>query len=243
MASPGPGIELSIVVPAYNEATRIGATLARIVDWARDAKRSIEVLVVDDGSSDETCRVVDDFARGEPSVRLLRQPRNKGKGASVKRGMLEAKGAYVLFSDADLSSPIEEVDRLMGYIEQGADVVIGSRSLPDSDIRTRQPRFRETMGRTFNRIVRIATGLPFHDTQCGFKLFTHKAAQSVFRELTVERFAFDVEMLLIAQDQHLRVREVPVVWAHAENSRVSPITDSARMFRDVLRVRLSRRRR
>lgn len=237
---PNSGLDLSIVVPAYNEAASIGASLERIRSWAGEAGRRIEILVVDDGSKDNTSDAVADFARRAKSTRVLRQNVNRGKGAAVRRGMLEARASLVLFCDADLSAPIEEVDRLIPFIEQGYEVVIGSRSLPGSDIRRRQPLFRETMGRTFNKIVRAATNLTFIDTQCGFKLFTHKAAQDIFRELTIERFAFDVEALLIAQDLGYKIREVPIVWAHADNSRVSPLIDSARMFRDVVRVRLAR---
>lgn len=232
--------ELSIVVPAYNEATRIGLTLSRILAWARAHSRPTEILVVDDGSSDATREIVRDFEARFDEVRLLTLPVNRGKGAAVRAGVLASKGANVLFSDADLSAPIEGVDLLLTHLRQGNDVVIGSRGLPASDIRHRQSRVRENMGRTFNQIVRVLTSLPHRDTQCGFKLFTREAAHAIFSQVSVERFAFDVEVLLLAQDLGYRIREVPIVWAHAPNSHVSLVKDSTRMLRDVLSLRAKR---
>jgi dolichyl-phosphate beta-glucosyltransferase len=238
-----PAPELSIVVPAYNERARISLTLAKILDWARATHPGTEVIVVDDGSTDDTAALVESFVERYPELRLLKQPRNRGKGAAVRRGMLAARGRYVLFSDADLATPIEEADKLLVYAKQGADVVIGSRGLSDSDIRVRQPKLRELMGRTFNAMVRAAVLGGIKDTQCGFKLFTSSAARAVFVQQALDGFAFDVEALLIARDLRLTVREVPVVWRHAPNSKVSPIVDSSKMFRDIVQLRLARRRR
>ncbi len=230
-------VQLSIVVPAYNEQARIGLTLIRTLEYLRARSKGWELIVVDDGSSDETCRVVNEVAAGDERVRLLVQPQNRGKGAAVRRGMLEARGAYVLFMDADLATPIEEVETLLLYAHDGYDVVIGSRGLAASDIRRRQPRARELMGRVFNLLVRSALLGGFRDTQCGFKLFSRAAARDLFGRQQIDGFAFDVEVLLLAKQRGLRVREVPVVWYHAPNSKVSPVADSARMFGDLVRLR------
>jgi dolichyl-phosphate beta-glucosyltransferase len=229
--------QLSIVVPAYNEQARIGLTLIRTLEYLRQRSKSYELIVVDDGSTDETCRVVTEVAAGDERVRLLVQPQNRGKGAAVRRGVLEARGAYVLFMDADLATPIEEVETLLLYAHDGYDVVIGSRGLAASDIRRRQPRARELMGRVFNLIVRSALLGGFRDTQCGFKLFSRAAARDLFGRQTIDGFAFDVEVLLLAKQSGLRIREVPVVWYHAPNSKVSPVADSAKMFGDLVRLR------
>ena len=228
---------VSIVVPAYNEQARIGLTLIRTIEYLRARFPSHELIVVDDGSSDETCRVVTEVAAGDERIRLLVQPQNRGKGAAVRRGMLEARGAHVLFMDADLATPIEELETLLLHAHDGYDVVIGSRGLAESDIRQRQPRMRELMGRVFNVIVRTALLGGIHDTQCGFKLFSRAAARDLFGRQTIDGFAFDVEVLLLAKQRGLRVREVPVVWYHAPNSKVSPVADSARMFGDLVRLR------
>lgn len=240
MASGAP--ELSIIIPAYNEAERIGPTLERVLAYLAEKLPESEVLVVDDGSKDRTCEVVEAIARDAPRLRLLRQPRNRGKGAAVRRGALEAKGAHVLFCDADLATPIEEVEKLMPFVREGYDVVIGSRALDASDIRARQPRLRETMGKTFNVIVQMLAMRGIRDTQCGFKLFTRKAADRLFPLQTIDGFAFDVELLVLAQKLGLRVREVPVVWFHVEASKVSPLTDATRMFADVVTIRWKTRR-
>jgi dolichyl-phosphate beta-glucosyltransferase len=162
---------------------------------------------------------------------------NRGKGAAVRRGVLESRGAYVLFMDADLSTPIEEVEKLLVYVRGGADVVIGSRGLAESDIRVHQPFPREAMGRIFNVLVRSLLMGGFKDTQCGFKLFTREAAHALFSKQELDGFAFDVEVLLLAKELGYRIREVPVVWYHAPNSKVSPVTDASRMFRDLVKLR------
>jgi dolichyl-phosphate beta-glucosyltransferase len=239
MAAPSE-LELSVVIPAYNEQARITLTLTRTLDYLAARHPSSEVLVVDDGSRDDTAAMVEEIAEREPRVALHRLPRNMGKGAAVRIGMLEARGKHVLFMDADLATPIEEVDKLLRYARQGADVVIGSRGLAESDIRARQPFPRELMGRTFNMIVRSLLLGGFKDTQCGFKLFTKNAARELFSRQTLDGFAFDVEVLLLAKELGYTIREVPVVWYHAPNSKVSPVTDSSRMFRDLVKLRARR---
>jgi dolichyl-phosphate beta-glucosyltransferase len=197
-----------------------------------------EVIVVDDGSTDATIEVVQQVAVDDRRVRVLRQPHNRGKGAAVRRGMLDAQGKFVLFMDADLATPIEELDTLLVWARQGFEVVIGSRGLPESDIRQRQPPARETMGRIFNLLVRTVLLGGFKDTQCGFKLFEREAARDLFSRQKLDGFAFDVEVLLLAKERGYRVREVPVVWYHAPNSKVSPISDATKMLGDIVMLRL-----
>lgn len=233
--------DVTVVIPAYNEQARIGTTLVHTLDHLERHHPTGEVLVVDDGSSDDTARIVEEVSGGR--ARVLRQPRNMGKGAAVRRGMLEARGDYALFMDADLSTPIEELEKVLAIARSGVDVVIGSRALADSDIRQRQPTARELMGRGFNVIVRTLLLGGIHDTQCGFKLFNRRAAQSVFSRLTLDGFAFDVEALMLAKKLGFVVREVPVIWYHAPNSKVSPVTDSAKMFADLVKLRLAMRNR
>jgi dolichyl-phosphate beta-glucosyltransferase len=225
---------LTVVVPAYQEEARIGPTVARIREHLDG--RDFELIVVDDGSRDRTIEVATAAADGDPRVRVLAQPRNRGKGAAVRAGMLAAHGDRVLFSDADLATPIEELAKLEERLDRGADIAIASRALPDSDIRTRQHPGREMMGRTFNVIVRALVLGGIKDTQCGFKLFTRAAAQDLFGRATLDGFAFDVEILLLARGRW-RIEEVPVVWHHVEESKVSPGTDAARMLVDVVRLR------
>jgi len=231
---------ISVVIPAYNEEARIGLTVSRTLQFLRGRGFSHEILVVDDGSTDLTTRVVEGVSEGSPDIRILRQPENRGKGAAVRRGVLEARGDYILFMDADLATPIEELENLLVHARDGADVVLGSRGLPDSDIRQRQPRLRELMGRGFNVLVRTLLLGGFHDTQCGFKLFTRAAAKDLFEHQTLDGFAFDVEVLLLAKDRGYRIREVPVVWYHAANSKVSPLSDATKMFTDLVKLRVHR---
>jgi glycosyltransferase involved in cell wall biosynthesis len=226
---------LTVVVPAYQEEARIGPTVTRIREHL--GARDYELIVVDDGSRDRTIEVATEAAAGDPRVRVLAQPRNRGKGAAVRAGMLAARGDRVLFSDADLATPIEELAKLEARMDRGADIAIASRALPDSDVRTRQHPGREMMGRTFNVIVRALVLGGIKDTQCGFKLFTRAAAQDVFGRATLDGFAFDVEVLLLARGRW-RIDEVPVVWHHVDESKVHPGTDAARMFVDVVRLRM-----
>lgn len=230
---------LSIVIPAYNEQSRLPGTLTRVLAYLDSAPwREPEVLVVDDGSRDLTAALVEEWAVRDPRVRLLRNPGNRGKGYSVRHGMMEARGEWVLFSDADLSAPIEELDALWAALERTpAAVAIGSRALNRGLIGVHQSKFRETAGRFFNLVMRLVCGLPFWDTQCGFKLFRRDAARDVFSRLRLERFGFDVEALFIARLKGYKTIEVPVRWNHADGTKVSMFRDSADMFLDLLRVR------
>ena len=214
---------LSIIIPAYNEEKRLPATLDRVLAYLREKKFSeAEIVVVDDGSRDGTAQAVERYRADHPAIRLLRNPGNRGKGFAVRHGMLEAAREWVLFSDADLSAPIEELDKLLAAAEsQRADVAIGSRALDRSLVSVHQPALREWSGRCFNAVMRLATGLPFRDTQCGFKLYRRDAAQAVFSRQLLDGFSFDVEDLMIARALGLKVIEVPVRWANVEGTKVS----------------------
>lgn len=227
----------SIVIPAFNEGARIPATLASVVECIRARGWQAEVLVVNDGSTDQTAEVVRSFALTAHEVRLMENPGNRGKGYSVRAGMLAARGAVVLFTDADLSSPIEEADRLFAAIEQGAEIAIGSRWLESSRQTHRQPLYRQFFGRCFNAVTRAVMRLPFADTQCGFKAFTRSAAQTVFRLQTIERWGFDPEILLIALKHGYRIVEVPVSWAHDKRTRMSYLRDGFRMLQEIAQIR------
>jgi dolichyl-phosphate beta-glucosyltransferase len=224
---------ISIIIPAYNEEKRLPATLTKVKEYLASSRWEFtEIVVVNDGSRDST----PDLAR-KAGVRLLQNPGNRGKGYSVRHGMLEAKGDWLLFSDADLSSPIGELDKLWSAIEhEHAQAAIGSRDLDRSLIGVRQPLFREFGGRLFNLVIRLITGLPFHDTQCGFKLFEAAAAREIFRRQRVERFGFDVEVLYIAQHLGYRTLEVPVRWDDVAGTKVKMIGALA-AFLDPLKVR------
>jgi len=227
----------SIVIPAYNESARIPATLQSVVDCIRQRGWSAEVVVVNDGSSDSTADVVRAFAAANPEVRLLENPGNRGKGYSVRSGMLQAHGEVVLFSDADLSAPIEEADGLFNAIAAGADIAIGSRWLETKRQTIRQPFYRQFFGRCFNGVTRFVMGLKFADTQCGFKAFTRAAAQTVFQLQTIERWGFDPEILFIALKRGYRIQEVAVSWAHDERTRMSYLKDGIKMLEEIAIVR------
>ncbi len=235
---------LSIVIPAYNEEKRIPQTLEQVMAYLESRRFDFhEVIVVNDGSKDRTAAVVKQAAAKWPSLRLLENPGNHGKGYSVRHGMLAAKGEWVLFSDADLSAPIEELPKLEREAErQSAAVAIGSRALDRSLIGVHQSAFRETAGRFFNLVMRALIGLPFWDTQCGFKLFRADAARQVFQRTRQERFGFDVESLFIARMHRFKTVEVAVRWNHADGTKVSMFKDSADMFLDLLRVRWNQMR-
>ncbi len=227
----------SIVIPAYNEGARVGATLERVL--AHMVKRSwdAEVIAVDDGSRDNTVEIIRSYAAANPHLRLLQNPGNRGKGYSVRNGMLHAQGEILLFSDADLSSPIEEADKLIAAIATGADIAIGSRWLR-SDLQTqRQPIYRQLFGRIFNLVLRLTLGLTFKDTQCGFKAFTREAASVIFPLQRIERWGFDPELLYLAKKFGFKVAEVPVEWAHREGTRISPLRDGSQMFLEMLKIR------
>ena len=227
----------SIVLPAYNEGARIAATLEKIFAHAQQRGWESEVIVVNDGSSDDTAQIVARQAAKHPGLRLLENPGNRGKGYSIRNGMLHARGDLLLFSDADLSSPIAEADPLFAAIAGGADVAIGSRWLKSELQIRRQPLHRQFGGRLFNLVLRLILGLSFKDTQCGFKAFTRKAAQTLFPQQRIERWGFDPEILYLAKKFHLTVQEVPVAWSHREGTRLSPLRDGTRMFGELLQIR------
>jgi len=227
----------SIVLPAYNEGERLAATLESIFGYIATQAPKTEVIVVNDGSSDDTAQIVTRYAAQHPELRLLHNPGNRGKGYSVRNGMLHAQGDVLLFSDADLSSPIAEAGKLFSAIAEGADIAIGSRWLKTELQVRRQPLFRRVLGRIFNLALRVFLGLNFRDTQCGFKAFTRQAADALFPGQQIERWGFDPELLYLARKHHLAVVEVPVLWSHREGTRIHPIRDGLRMFLDVLRVR------
>jgi dolichyl-phosphate beta-glucosyltransferase len=229
---------LSIVIPAYNEERRLPCSIDAITAFHRTLPLSFfEVVVVDDGSSDGTAALVERWNASNPCIRLVKNPGNRGKGYSVRHGMLEARGEWILCTDADLSAPIDDFRRLMSAAEEsGAAVAIGSRALDRSLIAVHQAVFREYSGRVFNTVVRLFTGLPFRDTQCGFKLFRRDAAREIFRRQQLDGFSFDVENLYIARKLGIRVVEVPVRWSNVEGTKVSTI-QGMKSFLDVLRIR------
>jgi glycosyltransferase involved in cell wall biosynthesis len=227
----------SIVIPAYNEAGRIPATLQEVVATVRRKGWLAEVIVVDDGSSDTTADVVRKFAAEAPEVRLLQNPGNRGKGYSVRSGLLKALGEVVMFTDADLSAPMDEAQGLFDAIAGGADIAIGSRWLETSRQTIRQPLYRQFFGRCFNAVTRLVMDLPFADTQCGFKAFTRTAAQTVFQLQTIQRWGFDPEILFIALKRGYRIKEIPVSWAHDERSRMSYLKDGMKMLQEIAIVR------
>lgn len=229
--------QLSIVIPAYNESLRIEATLARVLDCVEQQGWDAEVLVVDDGSRDDTAAIVERWMDTNPRLHLIQNPGNRGKGYSVRNGLLQAAGEIVLFSDADLSSPMEEANRLMEAIHAGADVAIGSRWLDRTRQTIHQPLYRQFFGRCFNAITRVVMGLPFKDTQCGFKAFRRDAAQIIFRLQTIERWGFDPEVLFIARKLNYKITEVPVTWGHDERSRMSYLKDGTKMLEEMAVIR------
>ena len=227
----------SIVIPAYNESARLGKTLERVLSYVSAQQWDAEVIVVNDGSRDGTPELVCEYAQRHPCLRLIENPGNRGKGYSVRNGMLHAQGDLLLFSDADLASPIEEAPKLLASIRDGADIAIGSRWLRPELQTERQSLLRQFYGRLFNLALRIVLGLNFKDTQCGFKAFTREAAQKIFAQQRIERWGFDPELLYLARRFGLKVQEVPVAWAHVEGTRISPLRDGMRMFTEALQVR------
>ena len=227
----------SIVIPAYNEGRRLAPTLESVLAYLRQQGWDAEVIVVNDGSHDNTATIVRSFAEKNRLLRLVENPGNRGKGYSVRHGMLAAQGDVILFSDADLSSPIEEMPKLLQALAAGADIAIGSRWLR-ADLQTaRQSLHRQLFGRIFNLLNRIILGLRFADTQCGFKAFTRRAAQTVFPLQRIERWGFDPEILFLAGKFGFRVEEVPVRWGHAGGTRINPLRDGAHMLQEMLRIR------
>jgi glycosyltransferase involved in cell wall biosynthesis len=231
----GPPV-ISIVVPAFNEAGRIGNSISKIDAFIRQSQLSFEFIVVDDGSADNTAEIVRQSQ--VEGLRLVQNGRNRGKGYTVRQGVLAASGKYILFTDADLSAPIEELNKLLDVaVKEGVDIVIGSRAVDRKYIEKHQSRFRELGGMAFNSMVRLILGLQLHDTQCGFKLFHRQRSRRIFELQRTFGFGFDPELLFIAKRHGLTIRETPVRWSHAEGSKVSFLRDGIRMFVDLMQIR------
>jgi dolichyl-phosphate beta-glucosyltransferase len=227
----------SIVIPAFNESARIPATLESVIACVRTNSWDAEIIVVNDGSSDNTAELVQNIAKEAPELRMIENPGNRGKGYAVRNGVLHSLGDIVMFTDSDLSAPILEAERLFAAIRGGADIAIGSRWLATSRQTHRQPLYRQVFGRCFNGVCRMVMRLPFADTQCGFKAFTRAAAQTVFQLQTIERWGFDPEILFIALKRGFKVQEVPVSWAHDARTRMSYLRDGMQMLKELAIVR------
>ncbi|MCB9478473.1 MAG: glycosyltransferase family 2 protein [Deltaproteobacteria bacterium] len=230
---------LSVIIPAYNEAQRLGPTLDQLRDYFATQSYDAEVLVVDDGSEDGTRALAEARKEDLPYLRVIANDRNRGKGYTVKHGIHEATGDILLFFDADASTPIDQIEKFFPKFDEGVDVVIGSRSLPDSDVQVHQPFYRESMGRIFNIFVQLIVLRGIIDTQCGFKAFRREAAREIFPRQRLEGFGFDVEVLFLARKLGYQIREVPIVWINSPASRVHAVLDSTRMFTELLLIRLN----
>ena len=231
-------IYLSIVIPAYNEEKRIGDTLDKIYEFLKTKSYDYEVIVIDDGSRDKTVSVANESRLARiKKLKVLTNGSNRGKGFSVKRGIMNSGGDCILFSDADMSTPIEELDRLLNCMKQGYDIVIGSRSVDESDIRTRQPIYREFMGKIFNFFVKMLLSIEFSDTQCGFKLFSARAAKEIAALMKIEGFSFDVEMLYLAKMKNYKIKEIGVIWNNSPHSKVKVMSSSIDMFFSLFMIR------
>lgn len=225
--------DVSIIIPAYKEEERLAASLQKINEYFSSHNYNYEIIVVDDGSKDKTSEIAQSF----PNVKVLIQEVNKGKGAAVRRGMLESTGKFRLFTDADLSTPIYEFEKLYKQFNNGFDVVIGSRALDYSMIKVHQPFYRELMGKTFNKIVQLLVVKGISDTQCGFKAMSSQAAVEIFSKCKIDGFGFDVEMLFLADKYKYKIKEISVEWYNDDRSKVDPIKDSIKMFLEILRIR------
>ena len=230
--------QLSIVIPAYNESARIELTLDRVMSCVEKQGWDAEVLVVDDGSTDSTPEIIHRWMERYPRLHLVKNEGNRGKGYSVRNGLLQATGEVVMFTDADLSAPMEEAERLLAAIRDGADVAIGSRWMDRTRQTIHQPLYRRFFGRCFNWLTRLIMHLPLADTQCGFKAFRRDVARTIFARQRIERWGFDPEILYIALRLGMRVKEVPVTWGHDDRSRISYLKDGLKMLEDLLKVRI-----
>lgn len=232
-----PHPKYSIVIPAFNESGRIPATLDAVIGCVRANSWDAEIIVVNDGSTDNTAEIVRNIARHASELRMIENLGNRGKGYAVRNGVLHALGDIIMFTDSDLSAPIVEAERLFDAIAGGADIAIGSRWLESGRQTHRQPLYRQFFGRCFNTVCRMVMRLPFADTQCGFKAFTREAAQTVFQLQTIERWGFDPEILFIALKRGFKVQEVPVSWAHDARTRMSYLRDGMQMLKELAIVR------
>lgn len=231
--------QISVIIPAYNEVRRLPHTLAVVYNYLKSRFSSFELIVVDDGSYDHTADFVDDFSEQCPEIRLISYVPNKGKGHAVRIGMLAASGDLILFDDADGSSPIEELEKLLDSIKNGADIAIGSRAKPDEGRTVNALAYRKYLGNTFNVIVQGLLLPGFYDTQCGFKLFKKEMAHDIFSVTRLDRFAFDVEVLYIARLRNYKITEIPINWTNVEGSKVNVFTDSPQMLLEVFGVALA----
>lgn len=229
----------SIVIPAFNEERRLDRTLEQVIAFVQQERWKAEIVIVNDGSSDATAEIVRRFARSNSNIKLVENPGNRGKGFAVRNGMLNASGDVLLFTDADLSAPIEEAPKLIEALRNGADVAIGSRWLNPSLQTQRQSVLRQVLGRVYNVLMRGILGMKFRDTQCGFKAFTRSAAHKVFPGQTIEGWGFDPEVLYLAKRSGLRVDEVPVRWGHDTGTRIHPFRDGWQMLLDMVSIRWS----
>ncbi len=227
-------MNISVVIPAYNEEKRIKDSLLKILRYLKKKRYSFEIIFVDDGSTDNTVKIVRSI---NSNIRILKNKKNYGKGYSVKKGMKNAVYNLILFTDADLATPIEELDKLIKPINEGYDIAIASRNLPMSDLVVKQPFYRQILGKGFPLIVNFFFNLGIKDTQCGFKLFKAKAAKKIIRLQKNWGFSFDVELLYIAKKQGMRIKEVPARWIDKAGSKVSPIKDALKMFIDILKIK------
>jgi len=232
-------MHLSVVIPAYNEESRIGDSLTKIYGYLKKRDHDFEIIVIDDGSKDKTLNLLSEYSQNMPNLIVLKNESNQGKGFSVKKGVLKSKGDIILFTDADLSTPIGELDKLISWLGRGYQISIGSRDLPESQVKRHQVWYRELMGKTFNRIIRLILNLDYYDTQCGFKCFKRDAAVEVFKSLKICGFSFDVEILFIAEKKGIKVKEVPVLWYNSPESKVKIVRDSLKMLRDILKLRFN----
>lgn len=230
---------ISVIIPAYNEETRILPTLQRLLDYLNERFEEFEIIVVDDGSSDRTADITDQLRREKSTIDLISYMPNKGKGHAIKRGVLASKHSLLLTCDADMSTPIEEIEKLIPYIKNNYDIAIGSRALQGSDIVIRQPWYREGMGKTFNLFVRTLVMGGIKDTQCGFKLFKGEVARELFAKSLIKGFSFDVEILFLARKSGYKIKEVPVKWLNSPNSKVRLITDPIKMLLELLKIRIN----
>lgn len=245
-------MQLSIIIPAYNEEERLPKTIENILAFLEEEKRTIEkyeLIIVNDASTDNTVegvikikkRIEKRIEKNKQRIKIISNASNKGKGYSVKRGLLEAKYPFSLFTDADLSTPIEELKTFLQYTQK-YDIIIGSRNLPESKKLIKQPWLRSTLGKIFPSMVNLILKLNIKDTQCGFKLLNKKAVNAVIPSLTIERFAFDVELLYLAKKQQLKIKELPIIWINAEGSKVHPIKDAIHMLKDLIIIKRNDRK-
>jgi dolichyl-phosphate beta-glucosyltransferase len=228
---------LSLVVPAYNEQNRIRDTLSKIAQYLNTTDWSYEIIAVDDGSTDNTYNLMVEAANELDNLRIVSYHPNRGKGYAVRQGVLASRGSYVAFSDADLSTPIDELSKLFAAIEKGYDIAIGSRTVKGAEIMVHQPLYRELGGKALNVIIRLLAVPGIRDTQCGFKLFTGEAARRIFELCFINGWSFDVEVLYIARRLGYRIAEIPVRWSHAEDSKIKPFRAGLQLLWDIVRIR------